>query len=175
MIKSVDVGIRGISPMLMHRFPMEPIEALEKKSAEEQAEIAAYRDPDTGDLYVPGMALQRAMIAAAAFSKGKGRSTLQKPLAACLFVDPERVSLGVKEFIVDSRPVVVPATKGRIIRHRPRLNVWECAFSMQFDPDMLTEQQVRRVLDDCGSKVGIMDFRPACKGPFGRFMVTNWK
>src|SRR5690348_3894027 len=110
----------------MHAFPMVPIEALEKKTPDEQAEFAAYRDNTNGKhLFVPGINLQRALIAAATYSKGKGRSSLQKQAAACLNVSPERLDLGVKEYAVDSRPVVVPATKGRVMRHRPRLDKWK--------------------------------------------------
>ena len=174
-MKTVNVTIKGKSPLLMHAFPLVPIEALEKKSPQEQAEYAAYRDPTTGELYIPGVAFQRALVAAAAYSKGKGRASLQKIAAACLLVSPERASLGNgTEYTVDSRPVVVPATKGRIMRHRPRLDEWECSFEIEFDENLLTEAQVRRIVDDAGSLVGLLDFRPANKGPFGRFMVVEW-
>jgi hypothetical protein len=176
MDKTVKVKIRGISALLMHRFPLEPIEAIEKKTPEDQAEIAAYRmnDPKS-NLYLPGIALQRALIGAAVFSKGKGRASLQKPVAACLIVTPECLDLGVVKYKIDSRAVVVPATKGRIVRHRPRLDEWECAFELLYDDVLLTEAQLRKIVDDCGSRVGLLDFRPERKGPFGRFMVTEWK
>lgn len=175
MSKSVAVTIKGISPLLMHSFPMVPIEAIEKRTPEEQAEIAAYRDPETKDLYIPGIALQRAMINGATYSKGKGRGSLQKNVAACLLIQPERMGLGVGSFAVDARPVVVPATKGRVIRYRPRLDQWEVEFEIEYDENLLTEQQVRRVLDDTGSRVGLLDFRPEKKGPFGRFTVIHWE
>ena len=46
--KSAEVRIKGVSALLMHRFPLEPIEAIEKKTREEQAEIAAYRTDGPG-------------------------------------------------------------------------------------------------------------------------------
>lgn len=172
---TIRVTIRGISPLLMHAFPLRPIEALEKKSPEEQAEIAAYRDPDTGELYIPAINIQRCLVSAAIYSKGRGRSTLQKPVAACVFVSPERVSLGTKKYIIDARAVVVPATKGRVVRYRPRLDDWECTFLLTYDPVLLTETQLRKVVDDAGNWVGLLDFRPEKKGPFGRFMVVGWE
>ena len=173
--KKVQVTIRGTSALLRHKFPMEPLVAPEKKTPEEQAEHAAYRDPDTEQLYIPGINIQRALIAGATYSKGKGRATLQKPVAACVLVNPERLLLGVKEYTIDSRPVVIKATLGRIIRHRPRLNTWEVSFEIEFDDNMLKELEVKTVLDDTGTRVGILDFRPEKKGPFGRFMVTHWE
>lgn len=173
--KKVQCTIKGISPLLMHAYPMVPIEAIDKKSPEEQAEYSAYRDPDNGDLFVPGLAIQRSLVASATYSKGKGRGSLQKPVAACVIVNPERCDLGVKEYIIDSRPVVIAATKGRIVRHRPRLNEWNVKFEIEYDDTLLTETQLRRVVDDAGSRVGLLDFRPERKGPFGRFMVVDWE
>jgi len=175
MIQRIRLTVKGITPLLMHRFPLEEIEALEKKSIEEQAEIAAYRDPDTGELYVPGIAFQRALISGATYSKGKGRSSLQKSAAACLIVYPERISLGTKKYAIDIRPVVVPATKGRINRVRPRLDNWELSLVLEYDDTLLTEQQLRKIVDDTGQRVGLLDFRPEKKGYFGRFVVVHWE
>lgn len=174
MEKSVKVKLKGISPLLMHSFPMVPLEAAEKRTPEEQAEHAAYRDPDTGELYIPGTNIQRALIGAATYSKGKGRASLQKQTAASVFVSPERILLGVKKFVVDSRPVVVPATKGRVIRHRPRLDSWEVSFELSWDAALLKESEVRKIVDDMGARVGLLDFRPEKKGSFGRCIVTKW-
>jgi hypothetical protein len=173
--KGAKVTITSTSPLLMHAYPLVPIEALEKKTPEEQAEHSAYRDPDTKGLYVPGIALQRALVGGAAYSKGKGRATLQKVAAACVLVTPERIPLGVDKYMVDSRPIVVPATKGRVMRHRPRLDTWTLSFEIEYDDTLLTENQVRRIVDDTGQRVGLLDFRPEKKGPFGRFVVTRWE
>ena len=47
-IQKVQVVIAGITPLLMHRYPIDPIENIEKKTREEQAELAAYRMPSEG-------------------------------------------------------------------------------------------------------------------------------
>ncbi|MGA2071633.1 MAG: hypothetical protein ABSG97_09815 [Sedimentisphaerales bacterium] len=174
-IKTAEVEVKGKSPLLMHQYPMVPIEALEKKPSEEQAELASYRDPDTGELYIPGICFQRSFISAASYSKGKDRASLQKLVAACVMVNPERISLGTKTFKVDARPVVIRATKGRVLRFRPRLDEWHCRFEVDYEDTLLTENQLRKVIDDSGERVGVLDFRPQCNGYFGRFMVTGWK
>ena len=173
--KKIACTVKGISPLLMHAYPLIPQEAPDKKSPEEQAEFGAYRDPDTGDLYIPSAAIQRALVSGATYCKGKGRATLQKPVAACVLVSPERCSLGVKTFKVDSRGVVIPATRGRIVRHRPRLDDWSVSFDIEFDDTLLTEAEMRRVMDETISRVGFLDFRPEKKGPFGRSMVVKWE
>jgi hypothetical protein len=92
-----------------------------------------------------------------------------------VLVSPERVSLGTTEFTVDSRPVVVPATKGRVMRHRPRLDAWALSFALEWDETLITPTQMRRIVDDMGARVGLLDFRPEKKGPFGRSVVTSWQ
>jgi hypothetical protein len=171
--KTISVTIEGISALLMHRFPMETIEHIEKKPKEEQAEISAYRTID-GKLYIPGVAMQRALVSGASYSKGKGRSTLSKQAAACLIVQDEYLPIDPQEYTIDSRPVVIAATKGRIMRNRPRFDKWSVSFKIEYDPNLMTGEQVRSIVDDTGSRVGLLDFRPERKGPFGRFMVTNW-
>lgn len=173
-MKTITVTIKGLSSLLMNRFPLVPVEALSKKSPQEQAEVSAYRT-DQGELYVPGVNFHRALIAGAAFSKGKGRASLQKEVASAVFVQEMALLLGQKKFEVDSRAVVVPATKGRIVRHRARLDAWELTATVDYDETLLTEAQLRRIVDDTGQRVGLLDFRPEKKGPFGRFMVTSWK
>lgn len=177
--KIIKVTIKGITPLLMHSFPMEPVEAIEKKTPDEQAELAAYRLPPNGkfkrgELYAPGVNMQRCLIAAAAFSKGKGRASLQKNTAACVMISPENLGFALEDYERDTRPVVVPATKGRVLRHRPRLPQWELNFTIEYDDTLLKATEVRKIVDDAGSRVGFLDFRPEKKGPYGRFSVTHW-
>jgi len=174
MIKSILVEVAGTSPLLMHRFPLVPEDNLKNQPAEVQAEAVCYRDEESGELYLPGMNMWRALISGAAFSKGKNRASLQKPAAACLLVTPERLLLGTKKFVVDSRAVVVPATKGRVVRHRPRLNDWGVAFTVEYDDTLMSALEIRKIVDDAGLRCGIGDYRPERRGPFGRFYVTKW-
>ena len=82
---------------------------------------------------------------------------------------------GTKEFEVDSRSVVIPATGGRIMAHRPRLDKWSLTFRLAIDTDMFAETFARKLVDDAGKRIGLGDFRPDRKGIFGKFVVTKWK
>lgn len=175
----IQATIKGISPVLMHRYPLVPVEGIDKKEAVVQAEYAAYRIPEgqhnAGELYIPGIAIQRALVNGASYSKGKGRASLVKQVAACVLITPEYCSIGTKNFEVDSRPVRIAATKGTVVRHRPRINDWSVSFTIEYDDTLLKATEVRRIVDDTGSRVGLLDFRPEKKGPFGRFIVTKWE
>ena len=169
------VTIEGTSALMMKRYAEVPIAGLEKKSPADQAEIASYRIPGSKELYIPGVAIQRALVGAAAFSKGKGRASLQKVAAACLIVQPEYVGLGTDEYKVDSRPVVMPATKGRVMRHRPRLDTWKVTFGLEWDEILMKEDEVKKIVEDMGKRVGLLEFRPSCKGPYGRSKIVKWE
>lgn len=172
--QAVSVEIKGLSALLMHAFPMAPIEAVEKKTPEEQARLAEYRNPD-GMLYIPSVAVQRALVSGATYSKGKGRGNLSRPVAACVIVSPEYLIITPQTYVVDSRPVVIPATKGRVLRHRPKFEQWSIVCQIEWDDTLLKESEIRRVVDDTCSRVGFLDFRPEKRGPFGRSMVVAWK
>jgi hypothetical protein len=79
------------------------------------------------------------------------------------------------EWHVDSRAVVIPATRGRILRHRPMFNEWSVTFDLQINTDLIDERMVREIVNNAGALVGIGDFRPAKKGPYGRFSIASWE
>lgn len=180
--------IRGTSPLLMNRFTEEAemsVSSTTKKATKankgtprEQAEKKAYID-EKGVLFVPGMNIYASIIEGGKFIKiGKAKATNSKSslIPAAMILEEERCTLGTKNWEVDSRSVVIPATGGRIMAYRPRLDEWECSFTIDlFDPDILAPSDVRQIIDDAGKKIGLGDFRPSRKGPFGRFVVTAWK
>lgn len=173
-MRKIELTAKGVTPLLMHAFPLVAIEAFEKKSPEEQAAYTAYRNGN-GELYIPDVAFQRGLVSAGSYSKGKGRGNLSRVVAACVFVSPPHLVITPQKYVIDTRPVVVPATKGRVRRHRPRFDSWEFSATVEWDENLITEAQLRRVVDDCGSRVGLLDFRPEKRGPFGRFIVTRWQ
>lgn len=81
----------------------------------------------------------------------------------------------LRDFEVDSRPVTIPATKGRIMRHRPRLDAWNATFVVVVNDDVLDPSFVHQLLVEGGQRIGIGDFRPEKGGPFGVFGVTLWR
>jgi hypothetical protein len=175
-MEQIELTIAGQSPLLMHAYPMIEISGLDKMKPEDQAKhhLYSHKQGNSEIFHIPGVNFQRALVAAAAYSKGKGRASLQKVAAASLLVEEPYLDIAPQRWVVDSRPVVIPATKGRIIRHRARFDDWEVSGTITYDSALLSEKQVRQIVDDAGSRVGLLDFRPERKGPFGRFTVTKW-
>jgi hypothetical protein len=149
----------------------------DKGTPREQAKQKAYVD-DKNNLYIPGPNIYAAIIAAGKFHKyGKTKVTTNKTslIPAGIFILDAVIPLNTTNFEVDSRSVVIPPTGGRIMCHRPRLDNWKCTFDLEVDEQMFNEKFVRLLIDDAGKKIGVGDFRPEKKGPFGRFQVIKWR
>lgn len=183
----IEAKIEGVSPLLMNRFTEEAAAKVsagtssalqgQRPPPREQAEAKVYRD-NNGRPVLPAPNLLACMVEAGRHIKaGKSKiSTMRSSLvpAGISIVEIELPVLPGK-VEVDSRAVVIPSTGGRIMCHRPRFDVWACKFTLDVDGTMFGEALVRELLDLGGKRVGLGDFRPARRGPFGRFVVTSWK
>lgn len=188
----ITVTIQGITPLLMNRFTEANEVAVsggtsvsfrgDKGTPRAQAEAKRYADKN-GELYIPGPNIFAAIIAAGTFHKaGKSKLTTLRTslIPAGLMVDDlicpitDEEGEPQTEWEVDSRSVVIPSTGGRIMCHRPRVDRWQCTFTIDVDNSMFSPALVRAVIDDAGKKIGLGDYRPARKGPFGRFVVARW-
>lgn len=177
----VDVSIKGVTPLLMHKFCEEDLlpgrKSNKNLTPREMCERFAYKTKGD-ELYMPAENIFACIISAGQFHKlGKNKVTTQKSslIPAGITILDDICLFNSKSFEVDSRSVVIPSTGGRVMQHRPRLDAWELSFSLEIDANMFQENMVREIMDDAGSKCGLGDFRPNRKGRFGKFKVTKWE
>lgn len=189
-MKTINVTIQGITSLIQHRFSEQSEEDVQKSTRligskkncpRDEAEKGAYRFPD-GTLYFPGAAIARLLREAGANHKIKGsRRSVKFAVPSAVIVIEDAMPLfhpdtdePLVDFEVDSRPVVIPATKGRVMRHRPRLDQWTAKFTLEVDDDLLPADFIHQLLTEGGRKLGLGDFRPEKGGPFGRFQIVSW-
>lgn len=175
----ISVEIKGIVPLLQHRYPDEDGEkkstravgAHTEKSIDE-ATKALYRLPD-GKCYIPASHIEGALMKAASNFQiaGKRKKTFKDLVKSSIFVEPEALILSNQKWTIDKRAVVVPATRGRVIRCRPRFDEWGTSFKIRVTDDSFPTETLKEILDYAGKAVGIGDFRPR----YGRFIVTKFK
>lgn len=187
MTNAINISIEGVSPLLLHRFTdaaqmaatsgTRSSIATESESPREQAEQALYVD-EGGASGIPQPNLFRCIVDAGKFFKaGRSKITTQKSslIPACVGIRELFLPLESKGgWKVDTRPVRIPATGGRILRHRPCFDDWRLRFTVDLDTDMIGVKLFREIVDAAGTRIGLGDFRPDTKGPFGKFKVTNW-
>lgn len=186
-LKKIDIVIRGVSALLMNAFTDEAQIAAssgtrqaavgDRGSPREQAEKKLYTD-EKGNFIIPSPNLFRAIMDAGTFFKmGKSKVTTMKTsiIPSCVFmVDPYNILTTKDGWKTDTRPVRIPSTGGRIQCHRPCFDDWELPFTLELDESVMKESFLREIIDTAGSRIGLGDFRPACKGQFGRFKVLCW-
>jgi len=185
-MKTVQIEIRGTSPLLIHRFA-EDVEtakasraiAVADRDPLAEATKAAYIAPD-GTYYFNAFAITSAMGNAGSSHKMRGSRKSLKfivPSAVRMTADTVTILNGAgpaKRFEVDARPVTIPATKGRIMRYRPRFNEWGARFDLLVNDALLSVETAHQLLVEAGQSYGIGDFRPEKRGPFGCFRVTKF-
>jgi hypothetical protein len=181
----IDVVIEGTTPLLCNKFgdsfgmdlPNGTFKG-DKGTPLEQATAKLYIGHEKKPI-IPQPNVFRCIIDAGKFFKmGKSTVTTQKTslIPACVAIEGIELPLEHKEqWQVDTRAVRIPSTGGRILCHRPSFHDWRIGFTLDVDTDMITVKMVREILDAAGKRIGLGDFRPACKGPFGKFVVVEWK
>ncbi len=189
---TITVEIQGESPLLCNRFTDEAMEKVargtstvtaagSKGTPRERAEKTLYLGTD-GKPMIPGPNVYRSIIDAGRFHKaGKEKITTVKSSLVpagiwlrdveCRITNPDH---DTPSWEVDARRVVNPATSGAMMAYRARFDSWRLKFSLDVDDTMFAESIVRALVDDAGQKIGLGDFRPSRKGPFGRFKVIAW-
>jgi len=187
-MKTIEITIEGKTPLLMNRFTDErQMAATAGTSLTAVGDRGSPRDQAQGKLYlgqddrpvIPQPNLFRCIIDAGKFFKaGKSKVTTLKTSLIPSCVDMPEVEYVIhhdQPWEVDTRAVRIPSTGGRILAHRPAFSDWRINFNVILDTTVMTETLFRDLIDKAGSAIGLGDFRPDCKGPFGKFRVVNWE
>jgi len=179
--KKIDVEIRGLTPLLMNRLNPESLKSksrmrMEQYSTEQDAANSAYIAEIDGkrQLYIPQECLYSMIIYTAKQYKIR-RMSLSSLLAGTMRVEPEKVPLGTDKYEVDERAVVIQ--NQRVLKGRAKLPKWSAKFQLIYDsrrlPDGI-EATLKEILEDAGTRMGLLDYRPQHKGWFGTFAVESF-
>jgi hypothetical protein len=181
--------IKGISPLIMHR-PSEKTkekiaakragEAVQKENIipEEEIESSIYWIEKDRRMGFPVGGFKQAMVRAATQFNFKMVDVRQ-----AFFVLGEASTCPNQEgqiyvHIEGDGPhcrydqVRLPSG-GLDIRYRAYVKDWSAELKIQFKDGLVSVQELIHILNAAGFSVGVGDWRPACKGDFGRFEVVN--
>lgn len=187
MLQDLKVSIRGVAPLIMHngqtcdpmnKFArqMKEVTGKRKKTEEDYAEMS--RIEWFAGLYVNGneQLILPADVLDATLIEGAKKSKLGKQFKSAVFVARDAVleigrkykinDLWLDENFRDVRGVRVG--QARVMRTRPIFRSWAATFDIQFDNELVNENDVARALCDAGHQVGLCDYRPK----YGRFEVV---
>jgi len=188
MMQELDFRIVGVSPLLMHNGQLADPSNIYARKMKEISSKRSKTDADYeemaklewfGGLYllnkepcIPGLVFEAALI-------GKGgaarKERMGKEAAAALWVvndfpleyDGSRDPYQLWEDERFRFQSLVRVKTSRILRTRPIFRQWAASIKVQFDGDLLNEENVRRWVEVAGVQCGLMDWRPK----FGRYEV----
>ena len=187
---TVDVKVKGVSPLMQHRFPVPELADMSKGGRKSTGAIdytqewrEYFYETAAGAIYQPAAHFEGAMVKSAVNFKvtGKRGKTYKDLFRAAVFVTPDQIPYGItvpdeldadadKPLYLDVRPVVV--NRARVVRIRPTFSPgWELEFDIEVIDDQVQPELVHDVLTLAGKTVGIGDFRPK----FGRFDVVRFE
>jgi len=182
-MKTYNITIEGISPLLMNRPSQLDIGEKSKTSKRETqtpreiAEAKLYVDLE-GQVYCPATWFQGCIVEAGKqkkmMGKGSAKATYSKVCGSSVEVNPFEIVLKEK-WDVFSILAVNPTTRGKNVLHRPKFDKWNLDFEVTFDEETIEIPVMKEIFDIAGRVVGVGDWRPAKKGRFGKFQVTSWK
>lgn len=188
-MKIIKIKITGVTPILLNRFTDEAAMSSTagtraatvggRGTPREQAEKKLYLSEATGSPIIPSPNLFRCIIDAGKYFKaGKSKVTTLKSslIPACLSIEEFELPIeSPNAWEVDTRAVRIPSTGGRILANRPCFHEWKLQFTVVLDTEVMDAKLLREIIDAAGKRIGLGDFRPDCKGPFGKFVVDQWE
>ena len=185
-MKKLHIALNGTNTLLMHSpktvNPLHPL-AIKIKSftskrkkteddlqkiSELEWEAGLYYD-ETNGLHIPAECLQKTLEnGAKLFKAGKDIQRYVQfagavaPLDIGVPFDLEKMRHDMRYF--DVRTVAVQ--RSRVIRTRPRFDVWRCEFDVLFDEAHIDVDTIVKALENAGQYVGLCDGRQLGYGRF---------
>jgi hypothetical protein len=184
MVRVAEVGLKGISPMTQSKHYEVPRNGRESHSDYEKRtwRLRMHAD-DNGELFIPPMALKKALEGAASFLGKKVPGRGQKTYASffrstVLVMNP--VSLGLKVDEVPGEELFVPSDGKagggtRVMKTFGRINHWSGTAAVYVLDETISKEVFEEHLKVAGQFIGLGMFRPERGGFFGRFAVEKVK
>lgn len=180
----VELKIKGITPLIMHKFSAKVIKELEdkkmgkgKKGREKCDPEQEYKDAmhvcEDGKYGFPAHGFKLAMVRA---GKNLGHKMTDARTSFLVLADDN-----INQYIViNGKPEmrtdwVRVGNGGADVRYRPMFREWNANIRIKFNPNFISVEQLATMLRDAGSFVGIGESRPeVAKGmTFGTFEIVN--
>jgi hypothetical protein len=173
------VEIKGITPLLQNKpeqfgFDVQWVEKKASTDYEKEALQKMYVDAK-GRVYQPSTHIERTLIDAGkkVKMKGQGKATYSKVFGSMVSVEEGEILHDNDNYEIYKSLVVIPSTKGRVMRYRPMFRDWKLSFHLLVEEEIPAEV-VKEALEIAGKYGGLGDWRPEKKGKFGKFQVVHF-
>lgn len=186
----IHMTLTGVSPILMNPMTEAILDQLWAPSGSRKAkvEITPQQAAEAkiirnlkGLIGIPAEYLLAALVTAGKFVKydtRKNMSTNDSSLVpAFIFLEGMFFPFENQKtkWVVDKRRGVLnnAGKSVAVCIVRPRFDEW--AFDVTASFADIDASKVRQLFEYAGKVAGLCDFRPSCRGPFGRFTISRWE
>lgn len=144
-------------------------------------ESMTYRD-ENGNLCLTSVALYSCMVRASTDFKpeGGGRKSMATVLPGAMRIEPANITLltsdggkPIRTYEVRADHVVV--NRARVLRFRPWVQEWKAKWYMIYNARIVGVNVLKDILVAAGLRVGLLDWRPQKRGPYGTFTVSKFE
>jgi hypothetical protein len=149
----------------------------------EEADAKVHRMPN-GEPHIPVHMLMACLVGAGQFVRLDGKrqvSTAKSSvLPGMLTIQSSYLPLitakgAVAAWEVDVAQGRNPNGGEAVCIVRPRFDDWGFDLRLAVDQEQMPISMARELIDIAGNRKGLGDFRPGCKGTFGRFSIARWE
>ena len=177
-LQSIQVGLIGTSPLIMHRWSTKAREEMLHKQMKKAKTAKMAKDPQRdfeesiytdaqGAPAFPSVAFKSAAVDAAA-----AMDLVKTNLRQSFHIEGDLVPILGDE--PTPREDMVRIGMGTAdIRHRAQFTKWGTVLSITLNVDMLSIEQLIALFDAAGFGIGVGEWRPQRDGQFGRFKVAS--
>ncbi|CAM2066745.1 hypothetical protein SCOR_15300 [Sulfidibacter corallicola] len=183
-MRHIHTTITGITPLLINRCSEETYggghASGSRRAPADEAEARLYTD-EAGFPVIPQPNLLRCILDAERLIqpvRDLRTAAIKEDSLVANGLDIEGYEMRIQSdcgWAVDERTIRIPSTGKRVLRYWPIFRDWALSFEMTLDTDFLTVASLRKLVDIAGRRIGLGDFRPDRRGPFGKFRVTQWQ
>lgn len=151
------------------------------RTAEEEARLRAHWTKHNGkeSLAIPWTNLYNCFCKGASLFKKLGGIRMDTAIATAISCEQEKIPLGTDQYEVYVEWCRIPPRTGAMVQiGRPRIREWRCELDMIIDGERFgtkLEETIRAVISESGKMVGLGPWRPQLKGPYGRFLLEEFR
>lgn len=187
-IQNVKVKIKGVSPYLMNPMTEDILDELRTgnrapiQKDRPVADIAKKKlCTEANKIGIPVENLLACMAEAGRKVKhGKTQISTANSTMMYQMLSIEETFLPFTDLAPENGGWIVDKRRGRlkdgtaVCIVRPKFVSWGLEFTLTIDSNEVSPDTIKQLVK-CAGNIGLGDFRPSCKGPFGRFTIENWQ
>lgn len=187
--KAILVEVKGRQPGLLQQNPIGMVDEFmggrqvsgiikKGRTVEQMCKAVEYRTKE-GLNYIPNTWFYGTLLNSCSAYKINKRSAVSY-VAGLTRVLPSEIPITLDGKPIEKYDAFVTTVnlrpQGRIPRARPWFKEWEAAFHVIYDTLFgLTSAHLHQWMSEAGRRIGVGDFRPQHKGPYGTFVITKWE